>query len=147
MRVVCGLQMRDAGLAHQEGPPDVYTLDQIVTLYFRLFRSRDIDRAGIVDQHIQLPEMSDRLRYHFPDLVLEPDITMQGQDFAVPGCGNLLCGGIDRSFQLWIGFSGLADDGDIGALRRKADRNSLADPAGAARYEHGLVFKALHGPL
>src|ERR1700748_1873830 len=96
---VMGLfEVGDASLAHQESAPDIDTLDQAKAFDLRLFRGRDIDGTGIIDQDVYLAKFGDGAGSDIPDLVLEADISLNRQHLPAAGSRDLFRGGIDRSF-------------------------------------------------
>jgi len=97
-------------------------------------RQRQSGNAGVVDEHIEPAQRSDRLWHHALDFGAARHIAAPGDE-----AGDFLCDGGKR---LVVDVT----DENLGAVRRKGTRKLAADAGRAGRYQYTLRHES-HGNL
>ena len=134
------LQVWQAGLRQHEGPAGVDVLHQVVALDGDRLDGREVDRAGVVDADVDASELVDHLLDRGLHALVVADIACDRQRFAA-GRADLLGGRVDRALEIGMRLLGLGDDGDLGSVVRRAERDRQADAAAAARHHKYLPRK------
>ena len=139
---MCGFsavaQVRDAGLADQEGPARVDVLHQVVTLHLQRLGAGEVDRRRVVDAHVDPAEPLDRLGHGGDDLLLVADVADDRQRPAARRL-DLLGRRVDGALELGMGLGGLGDQRDVRAVPGRPQRDGQPDAATGAGDEQGLV--------
>ena len=127
VRIGGPLQMRDAQLRTQKRPPHVDALHQIKPLHFGVDSPGQLNRTGIVDQHVDPSERCDRLLDCRLHLLLKPNIGDTRQPASTRRF-NLGDSCMHRARQLRMRDVGLGHHRHIGPLPSRPQRDRLPNP-------------------
>ena len=143
MRVLGFAQVRHACLGDEKRAARVDAEHQIEPLCRRLLDAAERQRAGVVDADIDAAERGDRCLDGARDLVLEADVARQRQRAAARRL-DLGDRRVDSAFELGVRLLRLGDDGDVGAVTRRALGDGEADAAARPGDEQRLAGEPRH---
>ncbi len=143
MRIIAFKQIRQQGLTGSVSPPDIDLRHQIKAFHRRIKSSRQVNRAGIINQDIDPAEMLCGFSSGIPQVVLIADIDNQRQSFA-SRCLYLLCCSIDSAGEFWMSTLRFRCNHDICTVFGGTFCDSQTDAAAAAGYKKGFPFESAH---
>ena len=131
-------QVRQTGLAHQEGTALIDVAHQVVSPGGQIQRALQRESAGVEDQRVDAAKGGGRLLDHRMDLRLVAHVADHGERMASGGL-DFLRRRVDGARQDRMRPVGLCGENDVGTVARGAQRDGMPDPAAAAGDHDGRV--------
>ena len=139
-------QQGEGGLGANEHGAGIHLLHEIVPLDRRVGHVGELDRAGVVDQGVELAEFLFDGGHQGGDLKLIPDVDLQRQ-CPNPAGPHFLSHGMDGAGQLGVRFGGLGRNDDIRAFPGRGECDGPADAPAGAGDEDRAVEETFHGKM
>ena len=130
--------MRQRRLGEQERAADVDVHHQVELLGREVLGRFGGDRTGVVDHDVDAAEALDGGVDGTHDVVFVADVPDNG-DPLTPGRLDLGDRGVHCAGQLGMGFGGLGQQHDVGAVPGGAQRDGEPDAPAASRDHHGAI--------
>ena len=137
VRVVRLGQVRQRGLNQGERAAGIDVHHEVVALERQHRRGAEIDRAGVVDHHVDAPELRDGRFHETLDVVVGTNVADVGQHSAT-GLADGFGSGVNGAGDAGVRLGGLGHDGDVRAMTGRGERNLEADAARATGHQQDL---------